>query len=119
MGFEKKIDFFEIIEYIESNCYKIRKIKSDTYILRFHDMLINDMFYLRYSEIEKIFFKQENLYIESPNFLSDISKFNLNDFFNFCRVRFNDNLKLSISKEQREYNKSVIDYIDKRIEYLI
>ena len=119
MGFEMRKDFFEIIEYIKSNCYKIRKVKSDTYILRFHDMLINDMFYLRYSEIEKIFFKQENLYIESHNSLSDISKFNLNEFFNFCRVRFNDNLKLSISKEQRDYNKSLIDYINKRIEYLI
>lgn len=119
MGFEMKKDFFEIIEYIKSNCYEIRKVKSDTYMLSFHDTFNNDMFYIWYSVTEKCFFKQRDLYINNPKTLSNVSKFNLNEFFNFCRVRFNDNLKLSISKEQRDYNKSVIDYIDKRIEYLI
>lgn len=119
MGFEKKIDFFEVLNYVTSKGYKIRYIKSQLYTLRIHDMLDNEMFYCRYSNIEKCFYKLKDLDNISLIGLSDVSKFNLNEFFNFCRVRFNDNLKLSISKEQREYNKSVIDYIDKRIEYLI
>ena len=119
MGFEKKIDFFEILDYVTSKGYSIRNIKSETYTLRIHDMLDNEMFYCRYSNIEKCFFKQDNLDNSSLLKLSDVSKFDLVEFFKFCRLTANDNLKISISKEQRDYNNSIIDYIDKRIEYLV
>lgn len=56
MGFEKKIDFFEVLDYVTSKGYSIRNIKSETYTLRIHDMLDNEMFYCRYSDIEKCFF---------------------------------------------------------------
>ena len=115
MGFEKKVDFFEIIDYIKSNSYEITKLpKSQNYTLRFHNTFDNELIYIRYSEIERCFFKDTDFY---SKFISQ-SKFDLSEFLNFCRRTSYTNLKLSISKEQRDYNTWVIDYIDKRVEYL-
>lgn len=99
MGFEKKIDFFEIIEYIESNCYKIRYIKSQLYTLRIHDMLDNEMFYCRYQELKKLVISNSTSIMSQANDfkrVADSHKRNL------------DRLEQSLNFIQNNYSELVI-----------